>query len=217
MTPSTNDERTQIRYGAVLLLLACTFSFAMIAPPVRWAQVVSALLTGSAAMVALARAQARRRVLGLGLAAVAVAVAATVWASFGGRLATGIASLSGAGLLLLIPVAIVVEFRRNLEVTMQSVLAVLCVYVVLGMLFATLAAAVGDLGGRPYFANLQTATTADYTYFSFVTLATVGYGDLVPVTQLGRVLAVLEGLSGQIYLVTVVALVVGNVGRTRTG
>lgn len=215
MSSRTNDERTQLRYGAVLLLLACAFSFAMIAPPVRWAQVVSALLTGGAAMVALARAQASRRVIGLGLAAVAVAVAATVWASFSDRPASGIANLAGAGLLALIPVAIVIEFRRDIEITVQSVLAVLCVYVVLGMLFASLAAAVGDLSGRPYFANLQVATTADYTYFSFITLATVGYGDLVPVTQLGRALAVLEGLSGQIYLVTVVALVVGNLGQVR--
>jgi hypothetical protein len=49
-------------------------------------------------------------------------------------------------------------------------------------------------------------------YFSFITLATVGYGDLVPALQLGRALAVLEGLTGQLYLVTVVALVVSRIG-----
>jgi hypothetical protein len=122
----------------------------------------------------------------------------------------GLADLTVAGLLLLVPVAIVVEFRRNLEVTVQSVMAALSIYVVLGMFFASAASAVSAFSGLPYFAGQATANSADYTYFSFITLATVGYGDFVPVLRLGRALAVLEGLTGQLYLVTVVALIVGN-------
>ena len=52
-------------------------------------------------------------------------------------------------------------------------------------------------------------------YFSFITMATVGYGDLTPRGGLGRALAVIEGLLGQIYLVTAVAALVGNLGQTR--
>ena len=57
----------------------------------------------------------------------------------------------------------------------------------------------------------------DFLYFSTITLATVGYGDLVPALRLGRALAVLEGLMGQLYLVTVVALVVSHIGWRRPG
>ena len=53
-------------------------------------------------------------------------------------------------------------------------------------------------------------------YFSFITMASVGYGDLTPQGGPGRALAVTEGLLGQIYLVTAVAALVGNLGRTRT-
>jgi hypothetical protein len=50
-------------------------------------------------------------------------------------------------------------------------------------------------------------------YFSFITMATVGYGDLAPQGGVARALAVTEGLFGQIYLVTAVAALVGNIGR----
>ena len=52
------------------------------------------------------------------------------------------------------------------------------------------------------------ATTADYLYFSFVTITTVGYGDFTAASGLGRALASLEALLGQVYLVTVVATIV---------
>lgn len=200
------------RYGTVLLFLTGAFTFAMIAPSGGWARVVSALLQGGAVLAALSRAGADRWLLAIALPAFAVTVAAAVAAEPGSRWVAGAADIASAGLLVLVPVAVVVEFRRNLRVTAQSVMAAVCVYVVLGMFFATAASAVADVSGAPYFQGHTTANTADYTYFSFVTLATVGYGDFVPIQRLGRALAVLEGLMGQLYLVTVVALVVGNLG-----
>ena len=76
-------------------------------------------------------------------------------------------------------------------------------------------AVVGDLGSQPFFASQERETRSDYMYFSFITMATVGYGDLTPRGGLGRALAVTEGLFGQVYLVTAVAALVGNIGRVR--
>lgn len=209
MTPSV------YRYGVVLAMLTAAFTFAMIAPPGGWARVVNALLLGGAVLAALSRAHAGRRLVGAGLAATAATVSAALAAAMGGRYLGGLSDLVSAGLLVLVPVGIVLDFRRRLEVTVQSVLAALCVYVVLGMLFASIASAAASIGGSPYFAGQRLASSADYTYFSFITLATVGYGDYVPATPLGRALAVIEGLMGQLYLVTVVALIVGNLGSRR--
>jgi hypothetical protein len=50
-------------------------------------------------------------------------------------------------------------------------------------------------------------------YFSFTTLATVGYGDLTARSNFGHTLSVFEAVIGQVYLVTVVSLIVGNLGR----
>jgi hypothetical protein len=201
------------RYGIVLLMLAAAFTFAMIAPDGGWARVATALLQGAAVLVALSRAHAGRQLLGAGLAAVALTVGAALAAAFSDRVVGGVSDLAGAAVLLLVPLAIVLEFRRKLTVTIQSVMAALCIYVVLGMFFAGLASAVAAISGSAYFAGRPPANSADYTYFSFITLATVGYGDLAPALRLGRALAVIEGLTGQLYLVTVVALLVSNLGR----
>lgn len=194
-------------------MLTATFTFAMIAPAVSWARLVNALLVSGAVLAALSRARAGRRLLGVGLVVIAATIGLAAVSAFGGRFQTGASDLLIAGLLALVPVAIVLEFRRNLRVTVQAIMAALCVYLVLGMLYANIASAVANIGGVAYFAGHPTANTSDYTYFSFITLATVGYGDFVPGLRLGRALAVLEAVMGQLYLVTVVALVIGNLGR----
>jgi hypothetical protein len=83
------------------------------------------------------------------------------------------------------------------------------------MSFAFAFECVGEVGSQPFFASQGAGTRSDYVYFSFTTMATVGYGDLIAQGGLGRALAVTEGMLGQIYLVTAVAALVGNLGRTR--
>ncbi len=70
-----------------------------------------------------------------------------------------------------------------------------------------------DDGG--FFAEISGGTQSDFLYFSFTTMTTTGYGDLTAAKDLGRSLAITEALIGQIYLVTLVALIVSNLGRTR--
>jgi hypothetical protein len=83
------------------------------------------------------------------------------------------------------------------------------------MFFAYLFGAIDRLGGAPFFAGGQKASVAECLYYSFTTLTTVGYGDLTARTNLGHTLSVSEALIGQIYLVTIVSLIVANLGRSR--
>jgi hypothetical protein len=200
-----------------MLMLTASFTVGMLDPSGAWPRVVAALLQGGAVVAALSRAQVDGRLRTLALTGVAVTVGSALLAAFGGRYRSGVSDAIGAALLVLIPVAVVLEFRRDLTVTVQSVTAALCVYVVLGMMYASAASAVSGISGLPYFAGKASVSSSDYEYFSFITLATVGYGDFVPALGVGRALAVLEGLTGQVYLVTVVALVVGRIGWTRPG
>ena len=61
--------------------------------------------------------------------------------------------------------------------------------------------------------NIDLSRPQDYLlvfqYFSFVTLTTLGYGDITPVTEVAKAITVLEAVAGQLYLVVAVAWLVG--------
>ena len=71
------------------------------------------------------------------------------------------------------------------------------------------------IAGQPFFVQTSHPTAIDYIYFSFVTMTTVGYGDYTSALNVGRMLAVLEAIFGQLYLITVVSLVVQNLSTKR--
>jgi hypothetical protein len=102
------------------------------------------------------------------------------------------------------------DLRATGTVTVPVVAGVLCLYLLVGLFFAFAYTAVQNLGGAPFFANGDAATSTRSLYFSFVTMTTVGYGDFTARTNLGHTMAVTEALLGQIYLVTVVAAIVSR-------
>ena len=131
-----------------------------------------------------------------------------------GTTVAGLTALASGLLVALAPPAVVTGIVRNLRatgaVTATVVAGVLCLYLLVGLFFAFAYTAIQNLGGAPFFANGDAATSARAVYFSFVTMTTVGYGDFTARTNLGHTLAVTEALLGQIYLVTVVAAIVGR-------
>jgi hypothetical protein len=146
------------------------------------------------------------------LAAIASAAAfVTALSTVGlGRQGDGLAALLSASLVTLAPIAIARSVVRRRVIDVQTVLAALSIYVLLGMLWAFVYSILGNFGSSPFFAQPVVPTSADYLYFSFITQTTVGYGDLSATGNAGRACAVLEALVGQLYLVTIVALVVSR-------
>ena len=121
----------------------------------------------------------------------------------------------GIGALLVVPApaAIVHRLRRHERIAASTIFGALCLYLLAGLFFARVYAVIGALQHGGFFEQQGMARTADFLYFSLVTLATLGYGDLTPRSDLGRMVAVAEALTGQLYLVSVVAVLVANVGR----
>ena len=134
-------------------------------------------------------------------------------ASFGAALTgtevgLGIAALWKGLILLLAAILIVSRVLAKPTVTVQSIYGALSAYVILGMTFASFYAAIKYLGGGGFFANGQPANTQTFQYFSFSTLTTLGYGDFTSAVNGGRAVAVLEALTGQVFLATLVARLV---------
>lgn len=107
----------------------------------------------------------------------------------------------------------VVGLIRTAGVTVQAVGGGLAIYLLVGLLFADVYGAIAAAGHGPFFAQGTDGSSGERIYYSFTSLTTTGFGDLTPGGDVGRSLSVLEMLTGQIYLVVVVALLVGNLRR----
>jgi hypothetical protein len=130
------------------------------------------------------------------------------------RLSDASVAMLGMALAVVAPVLVMVGLRRNtLRIDRQTVAGALSIYLLIGLLFAALIGLIDAYTTGPLFKGIDPSTGSDRLYFSFVTLATVGYGDLVPATRPMRATAVALAIAGQLYLVSVVALVVSNIGR----
>jgi hypothetical protein len=107
------------------------------------------------------------------------------------------------------------RFASHPVVTASSILAAICIYLFVGLAFATIYGFVAAADVSSLFAGaVGDGTSAERIYYSYITLTTTGYGDFVPAADATRMIAVTEALIGQVYLVTVVALLVGNVGAS---
>ena len=134
---------------------------------------------------------------------------AAVGASLTGtQTGAGLADLWKALMLLLTAVLIVRRVLARPSVTIQSIYGALSAYLITGLMFAACYSAIGRLDTSPFFADHQPATTQTFQYFSFTTLTTLGYGDFTAAGSGGRAIAVLEALTGQVFLATLVARLV---------
>ena len=105
--------------------------------------------------------------------------------------------------------------RRRVDTA--TVAGVLAVYLLLALLFASFNQMLTAFDPDGYLSGVPGAPSAsDQLYFSVITLATVGYGDIAPLSRVARAVSVVEALTGQLYLVSVVAAVVGSWHRDDT-
>jgi ion channel len=216
---ATAERDAQFRYGVVFALVLVTVVFEVLAPDADWARAVAIALVGAALTVAVATsragAQVRRArtfVVG-GVALVVVLGIAT------GVVGASEAFLVGTLVVALVPVALgggLLRLIRDKGVTVQAVAGALAVYLLVGLLFASAISFAAAVEGSSFFAQAGHVSNGDRVYYSFTVLTTTGFGDYTTATPVGHALAVLEMLIGQLYLVTVIGILIGNfVGRRR--
>jgi voltage-gated potassium channel Kch len=108
-------------------------------------------------------------------------------------------------LLLVATGTILRRVVRAADVDFRTILGAISVFTLLGLLFGFLFIALGRMQSGDVFTGVARAETRDYLFFSYTTLTTTGYGNLGPAGDIGQILAVFEMLTGQIFLVTLVA------------
>jgi hypothetical protein len=199
-------EQIADAYGLVLVLILTTFVVTVTLPPHGWAGRTAAVaVAGLTAVIALTSSDVRLpRVRLAGLAAIVATIAAIVARLVSSSAILGVAFVIVSTLLAIAAFTILRRVVGAANVDFRMILGAISVYTLLGLLFGNLFLALGELKGV-VFTGVAHAEARDYMFFSYTTLTTTGYGNLVPEGDIGQVLAVLEMLSGQIFLVTLVA------------
>lgn len=208
-------------YAVLLLLILASLIFQSAAPDARWSRIVIVALQAGILLLALWTSRTPERDFRWGLfgAIMALGTTAILATSKNPEFHNGGILIVGALVVVVVPVVIahgiLHGIRTQKGITLQSANGALCIYLLIGMLFAFAFGAVAVLQSGPLFTNGTDGDLQSHLYFSFITITTTGYGDLAPAGDIARSLAMLEALIGQLYLVTVVAVIVGNLGRTR--
>jgi hypothetical protein len=144
----------------------------------------------------------------------AAIVAIVSWVASGREDAWGVlGNALHIGFFMLMVLTLILQIARTKRVDARVILAAINAYLLLGMGFSVIVAiidmAVPGAFGFPDAAGAASKAN-DHIYYAFVTLTTVGYGDVVPKAPYAKSLAILAGVSGQMYVAIVIALLVGK-------
>jgi hypothetical protein len=206
-------------YLSVLLMTIVTMVAVPLGQVFRGGSVLISFCIALLVLTVMTRAKVRRVLRNLAVVATVPVVLVALFADVTGETfnaghRTGMQAafivLYTAVLAMCFPVILQRAFSHK-RVTLNTVAAALAAWLLIGLIFTGCYRFV-DIVANPMFSQPNTNGFTN-EYFSYITLSTVGYGDFTPNNDGGRTLAMLEALFGQAFLVTIVAMVVANLGR----
>ncbi len=199
-------QRASDAFGLVLLLVLLTYVLASVISNRGWAAVLLTMVMGATSVVALTSSHAKpalvRRALRFAVLAVLLAMVSAVT---GGRHWISAANFINICLLAVAMGAVLRRVVTSGHVSSRTILGAISVYTSLGILFTWAYGLIDRIEGGGFFGAGVAVKGSDFLFFSYTTLTTTGYGDLVPAGQVGRMVSGLEMMLGQIFLVTLVA------------
>jgi hypothetical protein len=214
------DQPAQFRYGIVFLLTLAIVVFVIAAPSANWSRATALAIDGVALVFAIATTRDREAIRRRNATLAALAMIVLILLAATGAAPLILTDIADFLITAAIPIVIIgglLRLLRERGVTVQAVAGALTIYLSLGLLFAWIIAVITHIDSTLYFAQHTNGTEGDRVYFSFTVLTTTGFGDFSAATPTGHALAVIEMLTGQLYLVTAIGLLIGNfAGRQRT-
>ena len=201
-------------YGLVLLLVMVTYVVS-VSVDQKWAGPIVLTVQLATVWLTLRTARARpvtRLIADIGLGFAGVAAVLSFFLHQSGNELGGLFAIVCL-LYLIAPFSIVRHLMIRQDVDIEALLGAIAAYVLIGMFFAFAYQAQGQLGSVPFFGAAGPGTLSQDLFFSFVTMTTVGYGNLVPAANPGQTFAVLEALIGQLFLVVAVGKIIASLQR----
>ena len=203
-------------YGFVLLLVMVTYTVS-VSITQTWA--ASIVLTVQVATVwfTLRTSQARpavRRVADIVLC-LAAATAVVSFFVHQSDVERGGVFVVCSVLYLIAPFSIVRHLILRRDIDVETLLGAVAAYLLIGMFFAFAYKAAGEFGSVPFFGAAGDGRLSQDLFFSFVTMTTVGYGNLVPAANPGQTFAVIEAVTGQLFLVVAIGKVISSMQPRR--
>lgn len=205
-------------FGAVLVLAVTTVVVASLSTYAGWSAVAISVLVSLSAAIGLASSGLRSKLVAIAAGIAAACVVFAAIAAISGRNGfLGVSALAQIALLAWAAGAILRTIVSESEVGFRTILGAISIYVIFGLLFTDLYVGIDRLQAGAFFGPVTDPANGDFIFFSFTTLTTTGYGNLIPGGQPGKLFAVLEMLLGQIFLVTLIARLVSlwRPGRKR--
>ena len=199
-------------YSMLLVAIIIVYALMAVLDNTQWSRTLEGAVFGGVLLLALHTSHARGRLIRVATVVVIFSIVFNIAQSIFGEAVAG----SGYAMVVLIvlsPLVVLSRIMRHPRVNAETIMGAVCAYLLIGIAFAALYALLDRLDTQYFFAQGQTTDPVKYLYFSFIVLTTVGFGDLSPATDTGRILVSLEALLGQVFLVVLVAGLVGNMGR----
>jgi len=201
-------------YALLLILLLVDFMLLAALPDEPGTTLIRAPFIVATVLLALRTSEASPHLIRVARWATVLAVVAIILAFLNADpWFRGMVSLVFVVLLASLPFVIIRRILGHDAVSVETIYGALCIYLLIGLIFSSVFVAVNSLGTEYFAIPVNQNQPADLLYLSFITLTTVGFGDVVPNTDFGRSIVVLEALIGQIFLVTLVARLVAMFGQ----
>jgi hypothetical protein len=204
-------------YGLVLLLVMVTYVVSVSVNEARAASIVLVVQLATV-WITLRTSQARpvvRRIANVVLVLAAIVTVGSFFVHEKGTQLGGIFAVCCL-LYLIAPFSIVRHLMIRRDIDIEALLGAVSAYLLIGMFFAYAYQAAGELGSVPFFGSAGHGSLSEDLFFSFVTMTTVGYGNLVPAANPGQTLAVAEAVIGQLFLVVAVGKVISGLQPRRS-
>jgi hypothetical protein len=198
-------------YGLVVILILATYVLLSLPVGKAWTPSVAVFVEIATVWVILHTSESRRitrRFANVLLLAAAVAAIISLLTTKS-HAPTGLFVASSL-LYFIAPISIVRHLMLRNKVDVQTLLGAIAAYLLIGMFFAFVYRSIGTLQASPFFGANGEGTMSQDLFFSFTTLTTTGYGNLVPAQNPGQTMAVSEMILGQLFLITAVGKLVSS-------